>query len=69
MWWIPSERLIPLSREVEDALRYLVDYGLIHEMILPGGKKWFRVNPDKKQEANQLLNSLSDGGWFVGPSI
>jgi hypothetical protein len=69
MWWIPPERIRPLLNQVEGAVGYLVERGLIKEIPLPGGKRWYRVNLNKKKEAAQLLRSLSDDGWFAGPSI
>ena len=72
MWWIPSERLLPRWEEVEEAITYLEIHRWVISAVLPGGKKLYRLNPDKKPEAARLLQSLSEGqsvGGLDGPPI
>ncbi len=57
--WIPAERLRPHWEEVGEALAYLVTHGLVSETVLPGGKKWYRLNPTKKTEIARLAGHLS----------
>jgi hypothetical protein len=59
MWWIPAEQNIPRLQEVEQALSHLVSEGLMTQSLLPGGKKWYKANPDKINQMTQYQQTLS----------
>ena len=56
-WRLMRQRVRTVTDETAAALSVLVDRGLIDRIPVTGGPALFRLNPEKRDAARQLLES------------